>query len=222
MQLLLAEDDLKMSQMLKRGFAEEGYVLFPVPDGEQALQWALTGNFDLILLDVMLPILDGFEVARRYRRQGGETPILMLTARDGTREQIEGLDAGADDYLTKPFLFDILLARVRALTRRHGSPAERTLSAGACELHPSSREVFVGGAAIHLTKTEFDLLALLLGNTGHVIRRETLIETVWGPGKKVEDNTLDTFVRQLRCKLRGHNLIETVRGVGYMIRRSGS
>jgi DNA-binding response OmpR family regulator len=222
MQLLLAEDEPKMSEMLKRGFAEEGYVVFPVSDGEQALQWALTGNFDLILLDAMLPLLDGFDVARRYRRQGGETPILMLTARDGARDQIEGLDAGADDYLTKPFLFDVLLARVRALTRRHASAAERTLSAGACELRLASREVLVGGAAIHLTKTEFDLLALLLGNAGHVIRRDTLIETVWGLGRKVEDNTLDTFVRQLRGKLRGHSLIETVRGVGYMIRRPGS
>jgi DNA-binding response OmpR family regulator len=181
----------------------------------------LSGRFDLILLDAMLPSVDGFEFARRYRSQGGASPILMLTARDGAIDQIKGLDAGADDYLTKPFLFDVLLARVRALTRRSAAPPSE-LRAGNCRIDLESRRVFVNERPVGLSKTEFALLMALARQAGKVVTREALIEAVWGPGRCVESNTLDTFIRLLRGKVGGSSWIENVRGVGYLVRRGNS
>ena len=219
MRLLVVEDEPKMGQMLKRGFVEEGYLPFVVKDGNMGLEWALAGEFDLIVLDVMLPSMDGFEFARRYRLQGGQRPILMLTARDAPPEQIKGLDAGADDYLTKPFLFDVLLARVRALARRSAAPNNAELRLGACTIHFQRREVFIDGQAIALSKTEFDLLSVLARHAGKVVTREDLIHAIWGSTRDVENGTLDTFIRLLRSKLNYH-LIDTVRGVGYIVRRT--
>jgi DNA-binding response OmpR family regulator len=217
----LVEDEPKMSAMLKRGLCEEGYEPVIAGDGCEGLSWALVGRFDLILLDAMLPNVDGFEFARRYRSQGGASPILMLTARDGAIDQIKGLDAGADDYLTKPFLFDVLLARVRALTRRCAAPPNE-LRAGNCRIDLESREVSVDGRPVGLSKTEFALLTALARQAGRVVTREALIEAVWGPGRCIESNTLDTFIRLLRGKVGGSSWIENVRGVGYLVRRGGS
>jgi DNA-binding response OmpR family regulator len=219
MRVLLVEDEPKMSAMLKRSLCEEGYEPVIAGDGAQGLTCALDGRFDLILLDAMLPKLDGFEFARRYRSQGGTSPILMLTSRDGAIDQIKGLDAGADDYLTKPFRLDVLLARMRALTRRFAPPPNE-LRAGHCRIDLESREVFVNERPVSLSKTEFTLLAALARQAGRVVTREALIEAVWGPGRSVESNTLDTFIHLLRGKVGGgSSWIENVRGVGYLVRR---
>jgi DNA-binding response OmpR family regulator len=219
---LIVEDDLKMCELLRRGLDEEGYSCVVARDGLTGLSYASSDSFDLILLDVMLPKLNGVSLLRRFRAQGGQTPILMLTARDAVRDQIEGLDAGADDYLTKPFLFDVLLARVRALTRRATPAHSAEIVAGPYRLNMLSREVFVRDEPVNLSKTEFELLAALVRQAGRVVGRQVLIESVWGHDRDVESNTLDTFVRLLRAKLHGRNeraFIETVRGVGYMVRK---
>jgi DNA-binding response OmpR family regulator len=216
--LLVVEDEANMREMLRRGLAEEGHTAVVAGDGASGLNWAITGQFDLILLDVMLPGMNGFELTRRYRLQGGTSPILMLTARDAKLDQIRGLDGGADDYLTKPFLFDVLLPRIRALTRRMPAVAGSELRAGPCRIDVGKHEVFVDGQPVTLSKTEFALLAALIRQAGKVVTREALVEAVWGQRRNIENNTLDTFIRLLRSKLRRPRFIETVRGVGYMIR----
>ena len=169
----------------------------------------------------MLPGIDGYEVARRLRRAHNRTPILMLTARDATEDVIKGLDAGADDYLTKPFSFDELLARVRAVARRGPIVQGVALRAGDLTLDPATRDVSRAGEPLTLTRTEYSLLEFLMRRLGHVVAREALIEGVWGFDREIEDNTLDAFVRLLRQKVDGRGrprLIHTVRGVGYCLR----
>jgi DNA-binding response OmpR family regulator len=225
MRLLVVEDESRMAVLLKKGLGEEGYAVTVAEDGPTGLAMAQAGEFDLILLDVMLPGMDGFTVVRRLRSEGLRTPILMLTARDATPEIVQGLDLGADDYLTKPFSFEILLARMRALLRRGEAAVPPQLQVGPLRLDPAAHEVYQGGERITLTRTEFHLLEFLMRRAGQVVPRATLMEAVWGYDRDIESNTLDAFIRLLRTKLEandGPRLIQTVRGVGYAIREEGS
>jgi two-component system response regulator MprA len=221
MRLLVVEDEKRMADLLRKGLQEEGYVVAVATDGPTAFEMVQTGNFELILLDLMLPGMDGFQIAQRVRQQGNRVPILMLTARDATPDIVQGLDLGADDYLTKPFSFEVLLARIRALLRRGPASHSVRLRVGDLELDPGTHEVKKGDRRIHLTRTEFNLLEYLLRRCGQVVARSTLIEAVWGYDREIESNTLDAFIRLLRTKIEvnsGPRLIHTVRGVGYTVR----
>ncbi len=219
MKILLVEDERRMADLLRQGLSEEGHAVTVMGDGRAGLAAAECGGFDLLVLDVMLPGLNGFEVARRLRAGRDRTPILMLTARDATEDIVRGLDFGADDYLTKPFAFDVLLARIRAMGRRGPLPRPATLEAGGLRMDQGAREVWRGARRIDLTKTEYAVLETLMRNAGRVVTRDSLMEGVWG-GEGIESNTLDAFVRLLRGKIdepgRG-SAIRTVRGVGYTI-----
>lgn len=224
MTILVVEDEQRMAELLRRGLAEEGHAVTVARTGREGLDVARSYPFDVIVLDVMLPGIDGFAVARHLRSERNQTPILMLTARDSASDVVQGLDLGADDYLTKPFPFEILLARVRALGRRGPIPHPTSLEVADLTLNPSTREVKRGTRRIVLTRTEFAILELLMKRAGHVVLRETLLEAVWGIGPDVESNTLDAFVRLLRSKVEASSepkLIHTVRGVGYALRREG-
>ena len=219
--ILLAEDDPRMSALLQRGFREEGHVVDRAASGSTALHAALSVEFDVVVLDVMLPELDGFAVLRRMRERGNRTPVLMLTARDADSDVVLGLNAGADDYLTKPFSFDVLIARLHALARRGPSVQTVRLQVAELILDPLAHTVTRAGAMLPLTRTEFSLLEYLMRRSGRVVTRQALIEGVWGTHREVEDNTLDAFVKLLRQKVDGNgsgHLIHTVRGVGYTIR----
>lgn len=221
MRILVVEDEPRMASLLCKGLEQEGYTVLAVHNGRQAFEAALAVEHDLLLLDVMLPEMDGFEVARRLRQARIRTPILMLTARDATPDIVQGLDHGADDYLTKPFAFEVLLARLRALARRGPSERPPVLQAADLTLDPATRKVTREGREIALSKTEFNLLEFLMRRAGNVAPRNTLIEAVWGYGAGIESNTLDAFIRLLRRKVddgSGRKLIHTVRGVGYCLR----
>ncbi len=223
MDVLVVEDDLRMAELLRQGLTEEGFAVTVSRDGREALGIAQAVPFDVIVLDVMLPALDGFTIARRLREGRNRTPILMLTARDSDQDVVTGLNLGADDYLTKPFSFKVLLARLRAVGRRGPVLQSVVLQAHDLKLDESTREVSRGNRAIHLTRTEYSLLLLLLRNTGRVVTRDSIIEKVWGYTTGIESNTLDAFVRLLRSKLEAPGepkLIRTVRGVGYCLRKS--
>lgn len=218
MHLLIVEDDRKMANALKRGLEEENHRVTVAHDGASGVAFAESCNFDLILLDVMLPSLNGFEVARHLRNKDIQTPVLMLTARDAVPDITTGLDSGADDYLTKPFAFAELLARIRALARRGPTKLPTVLKVADITLDPHSHEVKRAGRDIRLTATEYRLLELLMRNAGRVIPRSAILTTVWGLEDEIEENTLDAFVSLLRSKInRGaeRQLIETVRGFGY-------
>ena len=221
MRILVVEDDRKMAELLRQGLAEEGHSVLVSSQGKEALSIAETGPFDLLLLDVMLPGMDGFTVARRLRAQHNQTPILMLTARDATADVVRALDLGADDYLTKPFSFDVLFARVRAVGRRGPIPQTIALEVGSLSLNRSTREVKRGERHINLTRTEYGILEFLMRSAGRVVERDALIATVWGGQTEIESNTLDAFVRLLRAKIEAPGepkLLHTVRGVGYSLR----
>ncbi|MCB9383569.1 MAG: response regulator transcription factor [Bryobacterales bacterium] len=222
MQILLVEDEQGIAEALKQGLEEEGHSVIRAADGLEGLGIARDADLDAIILDLMLPKMDGLTVARLLRDEQNATPILMLTAKDSRREIVEGLDAGGDDYLTKPFSLDELLARLRAITRRGRSGgAEPSLRAGDLALDPASREVHRGERELSLTRTEFRLLELLLRRKNRVVARESIIAAVWGYGSDVEENTLDVLVSQLRRKVDGPSearLIQTERGVGYRVR----
>ena len=220
MRILLVEDDGKMATLLRKGLEEEPHSVEVARTGPDGLLLSRTYPFDVIILDVMLPGLSGFEVARRLRDANGRTPILMLTARDAVGDVIRGLDAGADDYLTKPFDFSELLARLRAVSRR--GPIERRplLVVADLELDPAAHRASRAGRPIALTRTEHLLLEALMRRAGRVLSRGAIIDTVWGLGATIENNTLDAFIRLLRAKVdSGHErkLIHTVRGVGYVL-----
>jgi DNA-binding response OmpR family regulator len=222
MRILVAEDERRMGELLRRGLAEEGHSVEVAADGREALSLAGTGIFDLILLDVMLPGLDGFAIARRLRAAHNQTPIIMLTARDAPEDVVAGLDLGADDYLTKPFSFEVLFARVRAVARRGPIPRPVCLEYSGLTMNPATREVRRGTREITLTRTEYAILELLLRNAGRVIPRDRLIDGVWGGAPGIESNTLDAFVCLLRAKVESSGearLIHTVRGVGYSLRK---
>lgn len=220
MQILVVEDDRRMTALLRRGLSEEGHHVVAAQTGRDGFEIASAAQFDVIVLDMMLPQMDGLTVARRLRAARNQTPILFLTAKDAATDVIQGLDAGADDYLTKPFSFDILLARLRAVSRRGAIPQPVCLTAADVTLDPATRRVTRGRDELNLTPREFSLLELLLRNRGRVVRRETILESVWGFDSGVNENTLEAFVRLLRRKVDTHEpkLIHTVRGIGYALR----
>ncbi len=212
-----------MAELLRQGLEEEGHSVVLAGNGRDGLAMAESHPFDAIVLDVMLPGLDGFSVAKKLRAARNQTPILMLTARDATPDVVEGLNLGADDYLVKPFSFEVLLARLRAIWRRGVITQLPILQVADLTLNPSTREVARGGRNIALTRTEYGLLELLMKRAGRVVTRGNLIESVWGFDSEVRGNTLDAFIRLLRDKVDAEGetkLIRTVRGVGYCLRTS--
>ncbi|HET9410054.1 MAG TPA: response regulator transcription factor [Candidatus Sulfotelmatobacter sp.] len=221
MKLLVIEDEARMVQLLEKGLSEEGHTVMSATDGVEGLELAKEYEFDVIILDIMLPKLGGFELAKRLRAEKIGTPVLMLTAKDTVPDIVHGLDLGADDYMTKPFSFEELLARLRAVKRRALAEKEAHLTVGDLVLDPASREVARGDVRISLTRTEYNLLERLMYRVGKVVSRQALIESVWGFDREIEENTLDAFMHLLRGKVDAPGrakLIHTVRGVGYMIR----
>jgi len=221
---LIVEDELKMAALLRRGLVEEGYATDVAHTGEDALRMARSTAYDAIVLDVMLPGLDGFGVCRELRSSGVWTPILMLTARDDILDRVAGLDAGADDYLTKPFSFAELLARLRALARRTLAERPTVLVAGSLRLDPATQQVWRGDVAIELSAKEFALLETFMRRPGQVLSRQDLLEHAWDGANGNRSNVVDVYVGYLRTKLDrpfGRRSIETVRGSGYRLRVDG-
>jgi DNA-binding response OmpR family regulator len=222
MKILVVEDDRKVAGFIQQGLKEEGCVVDLAKDGEEATMLAHVNDYDIILLDVMLPKKNGFQVATELRREGRNTPILMLTSRDATEDVVRGLDAGADDYLSKPFQFDILLARVRALHRRGGSERLEVLRYGPLTLDRLRHQAMLDQKRLDLTPKEFQLLEYFLLHPEEVVRRTTLLEKVWDMHFDPESNVVDVHVGNFRRKLAaagGSQLLQTVRGVGFSLRR---
>lgn len=220
MNVLIVEDEKRMAEVLQSGLEEENYCVSVAHDGLTAIQMTQDNQFDLVLLDVMLPGLDGREVARRIRQAQQTTPILMLTARHTAADIINGLDAGADDYMTKPFSFEVLLARLRALARRSGNGLSSKLKVADLTLDLSERRAHRGSREIVLTPREFRLVEFLMRNHGRVASRRSILDYVWGLSESVEENTLDAFVHLVRRKVdegEPTKLIHTLRGFGYSI-----
>jgi two-component system, OmpR family, response regulator len=221
MRVLVVEDETRMAALLKRGLEEEGYAVDVAPDGPEGLWLATEHDYGVILLDAMLPGIDGFEVCAKLRVLGKWAPVVMLTARDSIEDRVRGLDAGADDYLTKPFAFAELLARVRALLRRGNPERPSVLSVGDLHLDPAAHRVTRAGNEIDLTAKEFALLELLMRHSGHVLSRDRILEHVWDFAYVAGSNVVDQYVGYLRRKLDrpfGRDDIETVRGAGYRLR----
>ncbi len=221
MRALVIEDGSKMAALLRRGLQEEGFAVDVAGTGEDGAWLGTENEYDVILLDVMLPDVDGSEVCRRLRAADRWAPILMLTARDGVQDRVAGLDAGADDYLTKPFSFDELFARVRALQRRGPSERPLVLTAGDLALDPATHRVSRGEREVELTPKEFALLELFLRHPGEALSRTRILEHVWDFAYDGDSNVVDVYVRYLREKVDrpfGKRSIETVRGVGYRLR----
>jgi DNA-binding response OmpR family regulator len=221
-QILVVEDEMRMAELLRQTLQEEGHQTVIALDGKEGFEIAQCSPFDVIILDVMLPRMDGVTIARQLRERRNQTPLLMLTARDAPSDIVKGLDCGADDYLTKPFSIDILLARVRAVSRRGAVARPVCLQLSDLKLDPSSRRVMRGGEVLGLTPREYKLLELLMRNPGRAISRHTILESVWGFDSEVNENTLEVFVRHLRLKVdnREPKLIHTMRGFGYMMQES--
>jgi DNA-binding response OmpR family regulator len=220
MHVLIVEDEPEMARLLASGLREESYEVSQASDGRAALELSARNSFDVILLDVMLPHADGLEVARTLRDREQETPVLMVTARDALHDIVKGLDAGADDYLTKPFSFEELLARIRALTRRSDFRRKNVLEVDDLVLDVTRFRTFRAGHEIYLSMTEFRLLELLAKNAGRIVSRHELLSKVWGEGREVAENTLDAFMRLIRKKIDAafeKKLIETHRGFGYSL-----
>ena len=223
MRILVVEDDARMAELLKRGLSEDRHSVDVACDGLSGLEKAQSQPYDSIVLDVMLPGLDGLGVARRLRSSGVRTPILMLTARDATPDIVYGLDSGADDYLTKPFSFEVLRARLRVMARRAGAETSIRLHVADLTLDTVTHQVRRAGRPIPLTRTEYLLLEFLMRRTGRVVSRDALIEGGWGMEREVGNNTLDVFIFQLRTKLETNGasrLLQTVRGFGYALRET--
>jgi DNA-binding response OmpR family regulator len=218
MQILVAEDDRRMAGLLEKALHEEGHQVVVARDGKEAFDIAFYSAFDVLLLDVMLPGMSGTAVARKLREGRNQTPILMLTARDSASDIVAGLDSGADDYLTKPFSIDILLARLRAVSRRGAIARPIYLEIGGIRLDPAGHRVTRGNEELALTPREYRLLELLMRNPGRAISRDTILESVWGFGSEITENTLEVFMRLLRSKIGEPKLIHTVRGFGYIMR----
>jgi two-component system OmpR family response regulator len=224
MRVLIVEDEAKMADVIRRGLADDGLAVDIAPHGEDALWMAGSTEYDAIVLDLLLPGIDGFEVCRRLRADGVRSPVLMLTARDAVADRVRGLDTGADDYLTKPFSLAELAARLRALARR--GPIERppVLAAGDLRLDPAGRRVWRGGAEIALSAREFALLETLMRHPGQVLDRLQLLDHVWDGEYENRSNVIDVYIRYLREKVDrpfGVDSIETVRGAGYRLRADG-
>jgi two-component system, OmpR family, response regulator len=225
MRVLVVEDEPKMAGLLRRGLVEHGDVVEVVDSGTDALAYAGTSEFDAIVLDLMLPDVDGFEVCRRLRHEGVWTPVLMLTARSAIADRIEGLDAGADDYLPKPFAFEELLARLRALVRRGPHRRPTVLTVGDLFLDPATMEVRRGDVPVELSAKELAVLEVFMRRPGQVLSRGQIVELAWDVGYDHGSNVVDVYVRYLREKLDrpfGRATLETVRGLGYRLRADGS
>ena len=232
MKILVVDDEQAVRESLRRSLRFNGYEVLTANDGLEAVETVRAKNPELLILDVMMPNMDGLEVCRTLRSEGWDRPILVLTARDGVSDRVAGLDAGADDYLPKPFALEELLARVRSLVRRASAdsiaaeaPVESRLSFEDLELDADTREVSRGGRAISLTRTEFALLQLLMENPRKVLSRSKILEEVWGYDFPTSGNALEVYIGYLRKKTEGESdarLIHTVRGVGYVLRESNS
>ena len=230
MKILVVDDEQAVRESLRRSLRFNGYEVLTANDGLEAVETVRAENPELLILDVMMPNMDGLEVCRTLRSEGWDRPILVLTARDGVSDRVAGLDAGADDYLPKPFALEELLARVRSLVRRASAdsiaaeaPVESKLSFEDLELDADTREVSRGGRAISLTRTEFALLQLLMENLRKVLSRSKILEEVWGYDFPTSGNALEVYIGYLRKKTEGEGdarLIHTVRGVGYVLRES--
>ncbi|HEU0023887.1 MAG TPA: response regulator transcription factor [Thermoleophilaceae bacterium] len=222
MRILVVEDDVKMASLIRRGLREEGHAADVAIKGEDALWMAQATDYDAIVLDVMLPGLDGFETCRRLRGEGVWAPVLMLTARDSVEDRVAGLDRGADDYLTKPFSFAELLARLRALGRRGRVDKPAVLEVGDLRLDPATKQVWRGGDEVSLSTKEFALLETFMRRPGEVLSRFQLLEHAWDYEYENRSNVVDVYVRYLREKVDrpyGVDSIETVRGAGYRLRK---
>ena len=223
MRVLVVEDEVKMAGLLKRGLEREGYAVDVAGDGDGALGRARDTTYDAIVLDAMIPPPDGFAVCRRLRQEGQWAPVLMLTAKDSVSDRVAGLDAGADDYLTKPFAFIELFARLRAITRRELGERPVRIEVGDLALDPVAREVFRGDVRVNLSAKEFSLLEQLMRHAGQVLSRSAILEHVWDFAYEGTSNVVDVYIRYLREKVDrpfGVNTIETVRGAGYRLRAS--
>jgi two-component system OmpR family response regulator len=222
MRILVVEDELKMASLLRRGLVEEGHAVDVARTGDDAVWMAGAAEFDAIVLDLMLPGMDGVEVCRRVRENGVWAPVLMLTARDGVDDRVAGLDAGADDYLPKPFSFAELLARLRALARRGGVERPTVLEVGDLRLDPATRQVWRGPTEVKLSAKEFTLLETFMRRPGQVLSRFQLLEHAWDYAYENRSNVVDVYVRYLRDKVDrpfGCDSLETVRGAGYRLRK---
>jgi len=221
MRILIVEDDEKVASFIRKGLEEEQHAVDVSRDGEDGAHWAVENPYDLIILDVMLPKKDGIRVCREIRAGKVHTPVLMLTARDSLEDKVHGLDAGADDYLTKPFSFEELLARVRALLRRSQEYREKSLTVADLVLDPSSRKVARAGREITLTGKEYALLEYFMRNAGRVLTETRIIEHVWDMNHESMANTVNVYLHHLRNKIdRGHEkkLLHTIRGMGFVMK----
>jgi two-component system OmpR family response regulator len=224
MRVLVVEDEVKMAALIRRGLVEQGLTVDVAASGEQALLMAGTATYDAIVLDVMLPGIDGFATCRRLREEEVWAPVLMLTARGAVADRVTGLDGGADDYLTKPFSFSELLARLRALTRRGQGKRPAILEVGALRLDPATRQVWRGEREIALSAKEFVLLEAFMRRPGQVLSRLALLEQGWEYGYEHRSNVIEVYIRYLRRKIDepfGLETIETIRGAGYRMRKDG-
>jgi two-component system OmpR family response regulator len=220
MKVLLVEDEAAMVDALQRGLTAEGFVTEAATNGVDGLWMAQENEFDVIILDIMLPGLSGYEVCRRLRAGGSTTPILMLTAKDGEYDEADALDLGADDFLSKPFSFVVLLARLRALLRRAPIDREPVLTAGSIRLDPAARRCWSGEEEVALTAREFSLAEFMIRRKGQVVSRNTIAEHVWDSELDIDSNVIEVYIGYLRRKLgdrRTRGLIETVRGIGYRL-----
>ena len=221
MRILVVEDEPKVASFIRRALEEESYAVDVCGDGTMGLDWAQGINYDLVILDLMLPGLPGLQLLRQLRAAGVKTPVLILTARSEVDQRVKGLDAGADDYLTKPFAIEELIARARALFRRASGSPTSTLQVEDLELNPVTREVTRGGQRIELTSKEYALLEYLMRNAGRVLTRPMITEHVWDLDFDTFTNVIDVYISYLRNKIdrgRDSSLIQTVRGSGYMLR----
>jgi DNA-binding response OmpR family regulator len=219
MRLLVVEDEARLGRALKRGLVADGFTVDLAPDGVSGLNAARDGQYDAVLLDVMLPGLSGYEVVKRLRAEDNWVPVMMVSAKDGPYDQADGLDYGADDYLTKPFDYVVLLARLRALLRRQSDPRPPVLTHGDVRLDPATREVTVAGAPVALSPREYELLEFFLRHADRVVTKIELLDRVWDArGVGYDPNTVEVYVGYLRRKL-GPGVIETVRGAGYRLAR---
>jgi DNA-binding response OmpR family regulator len=221
MQILVVEDESRMAGVLYQALTEDGHDATVAKDGKEGLALALSSQFDLIVLDIMLPALNGFEIAQRMRSAKNQTPILILTARDTDEDVVRGLDAGADDYLTKPFSLDVFLARVRAVSRRGPIAQPICYEIGDLTINTATRDVKRSGRFVRLTAREYNLLELLAKRSPRILTRDAIIHDVWGLKKEVSFNNLEAYIHLLRSKLEQDSeakLLHTIRGVGYCLR----
>lgn len=220
-QILIIEDEPKLLRNLREGLSEEGFDVLTAADGEAGYRMATTEPIDLVLLDLMLPGMPGLELLTAMREQGRSTPVLVLTAKDGIGDRVAGLDGGADDYLVKPFAFDELLARIRALLRRSSETQTRILRIGRLEVNTSQRRVTLSGSELALSAREYELLEYLIAHAGQVLSREEIARDVWRETGAVETNIIDVYVNYLRRKIEKLDhpaLIHTIRGIGYCLK----